>query len=240
MTELYLSKARLAAQRDRLGPIFFPQGDGERMAISHRLVWTLFPRDLKERPFLYRETSSGDGKQNRGEFLILSRMRPDDAEGLFDLDTQVFAPQIRSGEYLQFSLRANPTSQKTETVEGKRKTRRYDVVMKALHGVPTEKRAEARAGIIRKAGIAWLGEQSKNAGFSLPDNAAQVRVGAYQQVNVSEERVRQGQHGRAAHSRLDFDGVLKVEDPSLFIQKIASGFGRARAFGHGLMLIRRA
>lgn len=240
MTQLYLSRARLTAERDRLGPIFFPQEGGERMAISHRLVWTLFPRDLKERPFLYRETSGGDGGSKRGEFLILSHICPDDSNGLFDLDTQVFAPQIHVGEHLRFSLRANPTSQKSEMVEGRRKTRRYDVVMKALYEVPKEDRAAARPKIIRQAGLAWLGDQGKSAGFSLPEDPELINVDGYEQFNISEDRTRSSQNRRAAHSRLDFDGILRVEDPSLFVTRIASGFGRARAFGHGLMLIRRA
>jgi CRISPR system Cascade subunit CasE len=38
---------------------------------------------------------------------------------------------------------------------------------------------------------------------------------------------------------VDFGGVLKVQDPPRFLVAVASGFGRARAFGCGLMLIRR-
>jgi CRISPR system Cascade subunit CasE len=41
-------------------------------------------------------------------------------------------------------------------------------------------------------------------------------------------------------STLDFEGVLAVTDPPIFLAALASGFGRARAFGCGLMLIRRA
>jgi CRISPR system Cascade subunit CasE len=38
---------------------------------------------------------------------------------------------------------------------------------------------------------------------------------------------------------LDINGVLTVKDPERFLVALASGFGRARAFGYGLMLIRR-
>ena len=38
---------------------------------------------------------------------------------------------------------------------------------------------------------------------------------------------------------LDISGVLIVEDPVRFLAAQAAGFGRARAFGCGLMLIRR-
>jgi CRISPR system Cascade subunit CasE len=38
---------------------------------------------------------------------------------------------------------------------------------------------------------------------------------------------------------LDISGVLEVHDPDRFLLRLAQGFGRARAFGCGLMLIRR-
>ena len=38
---------------------------------------------------------------------------------------------------------------------------------------------------------------------------------------------------------LDMSGVVRVEEPALFLERIAQGFGRAKSFGHGLMLIRR-
>ena len=39
---------------------------------------------------------------------------------------------------------------------------------------------------------------------------------------------------------LDLTGLLEVTDPPLFLSHLAAGFGRAMAFGCGLMLIRRA
>ena len=44
----------------------------------------------------------------------------------------------------------------------------------------------------------------------------------------------------AQFSVLDFEGVLEVTDPMRFLAALVNGFGRARAFGCGLMLIRRA
>jgi CRISPR system Cascade subunit CasE len=38
---------------------------------------------------------------------------------------------------------------------------------------------------------------------------------------------------------LDISGVLEVRDPARFLARLIQGFGRARAFGCGLMLIRR-
>ncbi|MDX2120628.1 MAG: type I-E CRISPR-associated protein Cas6/Cse3/CasE, partial [Gemmatimonadota bacterium] len=39
---------------------------------------------------------------------------------------------------------------------------------------------------------------------------------------------------------LDLEGTLYVTDPSAFLGALGAGFGRAKAFGCGLMLIRRA
>lgn len=41
-------------------------------------------------------------------------------------------------------------------------------------------------------------------------------------------------------STLDFDGTLTVADPAPLLAAIVRGFGAAKAYGCGLMLIRRA
>ena len=38
----------------------------------------------------------------------------------------------------------------------------------------------------------------------------------------------------------DLTGEIAVTDPKAFLAKLAQGFGRAKGFGCGLMLIRRA
>jgi CRISPR system Cascade subunit CasE len=37
----------------------------------------------------------------------------------------------------------------------------------------------------------------------------------------------------------DFSGVLTVADPEIFVKSLYNGIGAARAFGCGLMLVRR-
>jgi CRISPR system Cascade subunit CasE len=47
--------------------------------------------------------------------------------------------------------------------------------------------------------------------------------------------------GRAAGiSVLDLKGIIEVTDPAGFVDKLGRGFGSAKAFGNGLMLVRRA
>lgn len=239
MTDLFLSRARPRATLERLGPVLFPDDASRRTDIGHRLVWAMFPEDLVERPFLYRETAptGAGGRQGRGEFFVLSHIPPSRGEDLFEIETKPFAPVLAVGDRLRFSLRANPTTQRSETVDGRRVSRREDVVMKALHDVPREKRADERPRLVRQAGLTWLARQGESAGFVLPDPEA-IAVDGYDQVLVDADGRRKGR--RAVHARLDFEGVLEVTDPARLVARIASGFGRARAFGNGLMLIRRA
>jgi CRISPR system Cascade subunit CasE len=54
-------------------------------------------------------------------------------------------------------------------------------------------------------------------------------------------RRRVPREGEAAvrFSTLDLDGVLEVTEPEAFVAAVRRGFGKAKAFGCGLMLLRR-
>ncbi len=62
----------------------------------------------------------------------------------------------------------------------------------------------------------------------------EVGVDGYELVSIPRDGA-----SAAQFSRLDFTGLLTVTDPAAFLTALACGFGRARAFGCGLMLIRR-
>lgn len=236
---LYLSRARL--RRDApvaaLRELLLPNDRGRRAGAGHKLVWTLFADDPgRERDFLWRETDAGT-------FYILSRRLPDDGHGLFDIDPpRAFAPSLAPGDRLRFSLRANATVARGggAGVRGKP----CDVVMAAIHAVPRGARAEARAAALSAAGRAWFEAQGRRCGFAIPggspegDEAAQgpamVRVTNYHTLRVEHA-------GPAARiGVLDIEGLLEVREPERFVESVAAGFGRAKAFGCGLMLIRRA
>jgi CRISPR system Cascade subunit CasE len=102
--------------------------------------------------------------------------------------------------------------------------------MDALHRGEGE-RAAKRPDAIAAAGAAWLHRQGVAHGFEL---AGAVDVDGYETVRIARasQPIRFG--------RLDISGVLTVSDPPRFLAALAAGFGRSRAFGCGLMLIRRA
>jgi CRISPR system Cascade subunit CasE len=115
----------------------------------------------------------------------------------------------------------------------KRAGKRDDVVMAALKAIPSGGRAEARKELIRREGLSWLRRQSLAAGFDF--NERDVGVDGYQPLTIRGD----GKNWLRL-SIIGFDGRLTVRDPGLFVSKVASGFGRGKAFGLGLMLVRRA
>jgi len=72
----------------------------------------------------------------------------------------------------------------------------------------------------------------------LHDNGARletVRVDGYQQQSGRKK----SSNKAIRHSTLDFTGTLSVVEPEKFIQALYKGIGPAKAFGCGLMLVRR-
>jgi CRISPR system Cascade subunit CasE len=206
-----------------LARLLVPQDGAARTAASHHLVWSLFADGPeRQRDFLWRE-------EKPGHFYTLSARPPTDPHGLFELsDPKPFAPLLEPGDRLGFSLRANPVISRQEA-HGTR-GRRHDVVMDALHRGDGD-RADRRPEAIATAGAAWLNRQGAAHGF-VPDGA--VGVDGYETMRLPRTSLPPIRFGR-----LDITGVLTVSDPTRFLAALAAGFGRSRAFGCGLMLIRR-
>lgn len=233
---LYLTRAAL--RRDgsvaALVPLLLGEGRSgtEQSApanqAGHHLVWSLFADDPdRRRDFLWRETAPGT-------FLILSARPPEDRHALFRIDAaKPFAPALSDGDRLRFSLRANPVVRKRPTPDAGRSTK-HDVVMAALRDLPSGSRAQPRAGAIRAEGFAWLDRQGTAAGFSVTKD--EVGIDGYRQHRIP----RGGKAKDLTFSTVDFEGVLTVRDPAALPAAIAKGFGSAKAFGCGLLLVRRA
>lgn len=256
---LWLSRARL--RRDvpaaALRALLVCDDDSARVAAAHRLVWTLFADDPgRTRDFLWREAEPG-------LFYLLSARPPADAHGLFELDApRPFAPALSPGDRLAFTLRVNATvarrpadAPKGAQVRGVRS----DVVMDALRAVPTAERAVARRQLLDDVAAQWLEAQGASHGFALApvdddprwdgdpvDDPARVAPSAVARPNlrVTGYRVlriaRGGSRKRLQLGMLDVDGVLTVREPGVFLAALRAGFGRGKAFGCGLMLVRRA
>lgn len=227
---LYLSRARLKrdASMAALAPLLLGKTGrgGPTRQPGHHLVWSLFADGPgRQRDFLWREIDAG-------VFLILSARQPEDRHGLFEIaDPKPFAPALEPGDRLGFSLRANPVIRRRDP--SRRRSVKHDVVMDALRSHSEGERAGHRFAAIQEQGRAWIERQGVQAGFTI--RAGDVGVDGYDQHRIS----RKGPAPSMLYSTLDFEGILTVSDPGFLLPAIAHGFGAAKAYGCGLMLIRR-
>jgi CRISPR system Cascade subunit CasE len=222
-----LARARLRRDQpaEALARLLVPEEPGARLGAAHSLVWALFADGPdRRRDFLWREVRPG-------EFLILAARPPVDRHNLFDLEYKPFAPALRPGQRLGFDLRANPVISVPEK-PGQR-GKRHDVVMHAMHKIPQSERAKAREAAIPDVGASWLTRKAELGGFRIdPDR---LYINSYDKVRIPRDGAR-----AIVFSTLNVQGVLTVHDPARFLASMVRGFGAAKAFGCGLMLIRRA
>jgi CRISPR system Cascade subunit CasE len=124
--------------------------------------------------------------------------------------------------------------------------------LKRRHKVDAKVASESQT--IQEAGLTWLSSQAQRAGFQLtttevetigsdgllePAERPAVRIDGYQQHRLRRPGVR-ASDSDIRFSSLDFEGQLAVSDPELFLSSVRAGFGPQKAFGCGLMLLRRA
>lgn len=224
----YLTRAKLRpdASISAIAKTLLPDDASARAMTSHQLVWSLFAGDPNaKRDFLWRE-------DQRGTFFILSP-RPPAESAIFTTETKAFSPELTTGDLLRFTLRANATRsmKASPTARGKR----ADVVMAALKHLSKKERTDVRSQTIFEAGQKWLCAQGQRYGFELANETSSLLVDGYTQLKI----LRRGERDLQV-SLLEFSGALRVTDPACFLENLLKGFGHAKAFGCGLMLIRRA
>ncbi len=229
---MYMSRVRVATEGlDRNKLVAVLGGDAYS---NHQLLWRLFTDD-PQRSFLFRQETEQDqltaGQNPRGLplFYVLSNEMPVAIPGLLEVETKPFSPALQHGDRLTFRLRANPTiSRKT----GAGRSVRHDVLMDAK----TRCREEGNENLdeIRRsmdeAAVHWLESRSETAGFALE---SVPQLSGYRQ----HAHERKGRDIR--FSSIDYEGVLTVTDPNRFREMLCQGIGRSKAFGCGLMMVRR-
>ena len=222
---LYLSRLTLNkdASATALMPLLDPSEPGQAADAHHRLIWLIFSDgSSRTRDFLWRY----DGN---GRFMTLSARKPQ-AHDLFQKpETKAFDPKLKSGDLLHYVLRVNATRMRRVAP---RKSKRVDVVMDLLHKeAPTVKRADARNRVAAEAATAWVESQGAKKGFRQHSTVTE----GYSTLELGRKR-----REDATFGILDLSGKIEVTDPAAFLFALSQGFGRAKAWGCGLMLIRRA
>lgn len=219
----YFSRVRItAADPDKIMAIL--KADGYRL---HQVLWDLFPGDATaRRDFLFRR----DETDGWPMFYLLSARRPVNDQGILDIESKSFNPQLQTGDRLGFSLRANPVRTRKTDDPNPNKRRRDDVVWHLKKRYKNQGEAvPSQAEVVQQAGEAWLAHQGKRHGFEVQS----VRVDGYQQHQIG------GSKRNLRFSTLDFNGVLTVTKVDDFIRALTKGIGPAKAFGCGLMMVKR-
>lgn len=204
-------------------------GNGYR---EHQHLWRLFETDPDaKRDFLFRQERLSAGFPR---FYLLSNRRPRQEDEVWHIETKEFRPVLHSGQRLAFSLRVNPVVTRRDE---KGRQQRHDVVMDLKYRnnyrkIPESERP-SMTQLIEEGGRKWLSTRAERNGFCFLDE--EVRIEGYQQYQAAKR----GRNTPIQYSTLDFAGLLTVEDTSLFQFALSNGIGPAKAFGCGLLMLRR-
>ncbi len=198
----------------------------------HQALWALFSDSPeRRRDFVYRRMDGEPGLA----FLAVSVRPPSDPSGAWVVETKEYTPLLYPGDRLRFSLRANPV-RTGRNANGK--PARFDVVMdrktalreKGLKSMEMPSQAQ----IAQEAGVDWITSRQEKIGLEVEPNG--LRADGYRILEMPRGRGK----GKVRIATLDFEGVCRVVDPGRLHKALFVGIGPAKAFGCGLLLIKRA
>lgn len=200
---------------------------------EHKFIWDLFPHDKDaERDFLFRRFDADDFQQ----FFVLSKRRPVESLDRWEIACKPYEPKLEVGTRLYFNLRANPVVTKMPEGTTSKKRKREDVFMDALaknRAVPEADRA-SREEVLNTSATSWLANRAEQNGFSVSRES--VLVEGYQRFEIAKRK----NNNKIQIGVVDFSGMLTVTNVGLFYKTLNQGLGKSRAFGCGLMMIKKA
>jgi len=122
-----------------------------------------------------------------------------------------FEPVLHFGDRFQFRLRANPVKRSRET--------RKRVALKT-----------------REEKLTWLARQLAEGGFALPQRDGRYMAEIWQDSYLEITR-----GGTTVQLQaVLFEGLVEVVEPERAVRTLASGIGSGKAFGLGLLSLKRA
>ena len=214
---------------------------------EHQWLWKFFPSSAdQKRDFIFRRHEH----EQMPRFYVVSQRPPTAFSEAWQVQSRVYDPQLQEGQRLSFQLRANPViTRKNDTG----KSQRHDVVMQAKkqllaeHGLSQdakwsdwndESNKPLLYELVQKHCAEWLDGVAKRNGFeiALTDEEEPQRK---LQVDAYEQRKASKRDHNIRFSAVDFSGELLVTNPELFQPALCNGIGHAKAFGCGLLLVRR-
>lgn len=246
--DLWFTRATLKAHSPDVAPLvntLLDGHEGRRINTTHRLLWTLMPEALQAQErspgsdakaaFLWREAPEHRGAS---AWYVLGPKPRDDA-AFFDVESKPWAPTFSAGDRLAFDLVVNATvNRMVDPSRGRDGRQRADVVMDAIRAAECAGGAMPPRALLRKtlaAGAiqAWWTAQGERNGFRPVSHTLLDYRTAFL------DRQPSGRGGQAQFGICRLTGVLEVSQPEAFAARVAAGFGRAKAFGCGLLLLKR-
>jgi len=195
---------------------------------EHQALWGFFGDDPNaERDFIYRY----DDRSGTPGYYVVSKRQPADTTQLWNIATKDYRPALRKGQHLSFMLRANPV------VTSGKSGKRHDVVMHekrqiGYKSMPLNNRPSHQE-LVEKSGRKWLVACAERHGFSV--DAGRLVIDGYRLYSAGKAATKTP----IRFGTVDFQGVLQVVEPGLFKKALETGIGKSKAFGCGLMLVRR-
>lgn len=211
----------------------------------HQALWQLFDLPSNSpRPFLYREYEQG----GQLFYYVLSTIKPKTDHPYFLVQTKAFNPKFHEGQRLAFELRANPVV----TIKNEAgKSSRHDVLMQAKKSMIEQGFDDAYSidQAMFDAGVDWITQfkRMQSWGVVIHPNLELSAYMQHQFRRTREDITQQNQadtakkgtvNKRIQFSSLDYTGALEIQDAALFYEQLLQGFGKQKAFGCGLMLVR--
>ncbi|EKD50815.1 MAG: CRISPR-associated CSE3 family protein [uncultured bacterium] len=192
------------------------------------------------RDFLFRRR---DGEKKLPGFYLVSARKPEPISSAWDVKMMDYDPKLQAGQQLEFALRANPIV--SHKIDGK--AHRDDVIMHEKKKLLTERGLQRWSDwpnsdpekpllydLVQSTCVHWLEKRAEGNGFKLVsthDGSKTIRVDGYTQHMAGKKEI--------SFTTVDFTGELVVTNPELFKKTLFNGMGKAKAFGCGLMLIKR-
>lgn len=187
----------------------------------HRQLWRLFPGEPREtrrhgeesrQGFLFRVEENQPGRVAR--LLVQSARPPEKASDVTLVCAREFNPAPQAGQRLAFVITVNPIKTIADTEVGAK---------------PDKKSAKCRVPLIR--------EEEQRAWLERKLRGAAVIEAAVVQPHPPLYFRKGNRAGKFV--TVTFEGVIRVQEPALMISLLKNGIGPAKAFGCGLMLVRR-
>ncbi len=199
---------------------------------EHQLIWDLFENEEDtKRDFLYRRFDD----KGLPQFFVLSHRKPNAVKPIWEVDTTEYNPRINMGDIYSFQLRVNPVV--TKKIEGSKnpKSRKHDDVVMETRAKYKKlgKEMPSNNEIVIESGLKWINGKADTLGCHM--DPKKVIVEGYSR--------RTGNKDKSGHQIrlgiMDFSGILRVTHPENFRKALTNGIGRAKAFGCGLLLLKR-